>query len=356
HQFSRRTWPYRKAPRYFKSSFKVPSPVPAFGYQRDPKAASGCLVACSVKGPSFRAGSARLVPKIPSEQTDFLASGIWQQAMPSSTRCRAASSTTEQQDWLTEQATCSVPASQENPSGPSFPHGSYNGYTTRAPRSSGALTAERLNARSSATDVLPPFFKCRPAWLRPKQEITSTLSALSLGRNNSHGSQTILVPEHREPYDEVPPVAGGLLSTRSPRRRLCSSCYRDRGHLDARRRRACNCHGDGRTPGTDAAIDGHLSGPPGPTFRVAGPGSLRRAALYLVNEPRSAAAVHPVVLRRSRACRARSWEPTPTSLAVRTRPTPNRSWLGACAASSIWNVVWTRWSSVLREKLRPKRT
>ncbi|MQM10062.1 hypothetical protein Taro_042949 [Colocasia esculenta] len=67
--------------------------------------------------------------------------------MPSSTSYRAAGSTTEQHDWLTEQATCSVPSSQENPSSPSFPHGSYNGYATRAPRSSGALTAERLNAK-----------------------------------------------------------------------------------------------------------------------------------------------------------------------------------------------------------------
>ncbi|MQL84212.1 hypothetical protein Taro_016710 [Colocasia esculenta] len=48
--------------------------------------------------------------------------------MPSSTRCRTTGLTTEQQVWLTEQATCSVPSSQENPSGPSSPHGSYNGY------------------------------------------------------------------------------------------------------------------------------------------------------------------------------------------------------------------------------------
>ncbi|MQM17618.1 hypothetical protein Taro_050590 [Colocasia esculenta] len=104
------TWPSRKAPRLFKNNFKVPRPVPAFGYQWDPRAASGYLIAC-----------------------------IWQQAMP-----RAPG--TEQQVWLTEQATCSVPSAQENPSGPSSPRGSYNGYTTRAPRSSGALTAERLNA------------------------------------------------------------------------------------------------------------------------------------------------------------------------------------------------------------------
>ncbi|MQL97439.1 hypothetical protein Taro_030130 [Colocasia esculenta] len=75
--------------------------------------------------------------------------------MPSSTRCRAAGSTTEQQVWLTEQATCSVPSSQENPSGPSSPCGSYNGYTMRAPRSSVALTAEYLNAAPQR--VTPPL-------------------------------------------------------------------------------------------------------------------------------------------------------------------------------------------------------
>ncbi|MQL92852.1 hypothetical protein Taro_025478, partial [Colocasia esculenta] len=49
--------------------FKVPSPVPAFGYQQDPRAASGYLIACSAKGPSFRARSAQLVPKTPSKRT-----------------------------------------------------------------------------------------------------------------------------------------------------------------------------------------------------------------------------------------------------------------------------------------------
>ncbi|MQM02029.1 hypothetical protein Taro_034795 [Colocasia esculenta] len=48
---------------------RVPSSVPAFGYQQDPTAASEYLIACSVKGPSFRAGSARLVLKTPSERT-----------------------------------------------------------------------------------------------------------------------------------------------------------------------------------------------------------------------------------------------------------------------------------------------
>ncbi|MQL71458.1 hypothetical protein Taro_003781 [Colocasia esculenta] len=57
---------------------------------------------------------------------------------------------TEQQVWLTEQATCSVPSAQKNPSSPSFPRGGYNGYATRAPRSSGALTAELLNGRLNA--------------------------------------------------------------------------------------------------------------------------------------------------------------------------------------------------------------
>ncbi|MQM01783.1 hypothetical protein Taro_034540 [Colocasia esculenta] len=197
--------------------------------------------------------------------------------MPPGTGHRTAGSTTEQQIWLTEQATCSVPSSQENPSSHSSPHGSYNGYTTHALRSSSALTAEHLNARSSATGVLLPSFKCRLAWLQPKQEITSTLLVPSVGRNNSHGSWTILVPEHGEPYDEVPPVADGLPSTCSPRRRRCSSCCRDRGRPGTRRRRACNRLGDGRTPGTDAVADGHLPGPPGSTFRAAGPGSLRSA-------------------------------------------------------------------------------
>ncbi|MQM12238.1 hypothetical protein Taro_045151 [Colocasia esculenta] len=51
------------------NSFKVSSLVPAFGYQWDPRVTSGYLIACSVKGPSFRAGSARLVPKTSSEWT-----------------------------------------------------------------------------------------------------------------------------------------------------------------------------------------------------------------------------------------------------------------------------------------------
>ncbi|MQL81043.1 hypothetical protein Taro_013497 [Colocasia esculenta] len=68
-QFGRRTWPYRKTPRHFKSSFKVPSPVPALGYQWDPKATFGRLTACSDKGPSFRVGTARLAPKTPSKRT-----------------------------------------------------------------------------------------------------------------------------------------------------------------------------------------------------------------------------------------------------------------------------------------------
>ncbi|MQL81061.1 hypothetical protein Taro_013519 [Colocasia esculenta] len=36
---------------FSRNSFKVPSPVLAFGYQRDPRAASGYLIACSVKRP-----------------------------------------------------------------------------------------------------------------------------------------------------------------------------------------------------------------------------------------------------------------------------------------------------------------
>ncbi|MQL92732.1 hypothetical protein Taro_025363 [Colocasia esculenta] len=144
-----------------------------------------------------------------------------------------------------------------------------------------ALGAEQRARLPSSVRPLPASFfpssKCRPAWLRPKQEITSTLLAPSVGRNNSHGSRMILVPEHREPYDKVLPVAGGLPSTCSPRRRRCSSYYRDRGRPGARRRRACNRLGDGRTTGIDAATDRHLPGPPGPTCRAAGPGSLRSA-------------------------------------------------------------------------------
>ncbi|MQM05147.1 hypothetical protein Taro_037952, partial [Colocasia esculenta] len=64
-QFGRQTWPYRKAPRRFKSSSKDSCPVPVFGYQRHPETASGRLPACSDKGPSFRIGSARLAPKTP---------------------------------------------------------------------------------------------------------------------------------------------------------------------------------------------------------------------------------------------------------------------------------------------------
>ncbi|MQM21251.1 hypothetical protein Taro_054287 [Colocasia esculenta] len=132
-QFGGRTWPYRKAPRHFKSSFKVPSPVPAFGSQRDPKATFGHLIACSAQGPPFRTGSARLVSKPLRNGKHFLASVIRQQAMPPGTRHRTAGLTTEQQVWLTEQATCSVPSSQENSSGPSSPHRGYNGYTMHAP-------------------------------------------------------------------------------------------------------------------------------------------------------------------------------------------------------------------------------
>ncbi|MQL95306.1 hypothetical protein Taro_027976 [Colocasia esculenta] len=94
--------------------------------------------------------------------------------MPPGTRHRTAGSTTEQQVWLTEQVTCSVPSAQENPSSPSSPCGGYNGYTTRAPRSNGIRPLPA---------VLFPFSKCRLAWLRPKQEITSTLLAPSVGTN-----------------------------------------------------------------------------------------------------------------------------------------------------------------------------
>ncbi|MQM20718.1 hypothetical protein Taro_053746 [Colocasia esculenta] len=79
--------------------------------------------------------------------------------MPPGIRHRTMGSTTEQQVWLTEQATYSVPSVHENPSSPSSPRGGYNGYTTCAPRSSGALTIERLNAYPSATGVLLPFFQ-----------------------------------------------------------------------------------------------------------------------------------------------------------------------------------------------------
>ncbi|MQL79452.1 hypothetical protein Taro_011894 [Colocasia esculenta] len=188
----RRTWPYRKAPRRFKSGFKDPCPVPAFRYQRDPVATSGHRPACSDKGPSFRAGSARFAPKTPSALT----------TLP-----------------YIRQLTVSQASGRQVPS---------SGYDYR-----------------------------------------------TAGKDNSHGSQTILIPKCREPYDKVPPVAGGLPSTCSPRRRRCSPCCRDRGRPSARRRRACNCFGDGRTPGTDVAADGHLLGPPGPTCWAACPGSLR---------------------------------------------------------------------------------
>ncbi|MQM15211.1 hypothetical protein Taro_048151 [Colocasia esculenta] len=138
------------APRLFKNSFKVPRPVPAFRYQRDPRAASGYLIACSAQGRLFRATSARRVLKPLRHEQHFLASDIRQQAMPPGTRHRTTGSTTEQQVWLTKQATCSVPSAQENPSSPSSPRGGYNGYTTRAPRSSGALTTELLNGRLNA--------------------------------------------------------------------------------------------------------------------------------------------------------------------------------------------------------------
>ncbi|MQM15273.1 hypothetical protein Taro_048214 [Colocasia esculenta] len=59
----------------------------------------------------------------------------------------AASHAFGHQVWLTEHATCSVPSAQKNPSSPSFPRGGYNGYTTRATRSSGALAVELLNGR-----------------------------------------------------------------------------------------------------------------------------------------------------------------------------------------------------------------
>ncbi|MQL90221.1 hypothetical protein Taro_022797 [Colocasia esculenta] len=117
---------------------------------KDPRAASGYLTACSAKGPLFRAASARRVPKPLQHEQHVLASDIQQQAMPPGTKHRTAASATEQQAWLTEQATCSVPSAQENPSSPSSPRGDYNGYTTRAPRSSGALTAELLNGRLNA--------------------------------------------------------------------------------------------------------------------------------------------------------------------------------------------------------------
>ncbi|MQM10133.1 hypothetical protein Taro_043022 [Colocasia esculenta] len=110
---------------------------------------------------------------------------------------------------------------------------------------------------------------CRLAWLRPKPEITSTLLAPSVGSNNSHGSRTILVPEHREPYDEVPLVAGGLPSMCSPRRHRRSSCCRNWGRPCARHRCACDRPRDGRTLGTDAAADGNLPGSPGPIGRAA---------------------------------------------------------------------------------------
>ncbi|MQL69921.1 hypothetical protein Taro_002211 [Colocasia esculenta] len=96
--------------RLFKNSFKVPRPVPAFRYQRDPRAASGYLIACSAQGPLFRATSARRMPKPLRHEQHFLAIDIRQQAMPLGT----------------------------------------SGYPTRAPRTSGALTAELLNGRLNA--------------------------------------------------------------------------------------------------------------------------------------------------------------------------------------------------------------
>ncbi|MQL74424.1 hypothetical protein Taro_006804 [Colocasia esculenta] len=63
-----RRGPLTRRHDFSKNSFKIPSPVPAFGYQRDPRAASGYLIVCSAKGPSFRAESAQLVPKTPSER------------------------------------------------------------------------------------------------------------------------------------------------------------------------------------------------------------------------------------------------------------------------------------------------
>ncbi|MQL78123.1 hypothetical protein Taro_010566, partial [Colocasia esculenta] len=96
---------------------------------------------------------------------------------------RAAGSATEQQIYPTEQATCSVPSAQENPSSPSPPRGSYDGYTTRSPRSSIALTAEPLNGRlngnsppraptsasfpATSRDV-PSYSFCTIAYKRPR--------------------------------------------------------------------------------------------------------------------------------------------------------------------------------------------